>query len=73
MAQANPQSIGPTGNFPDGQPFLPGDKGGLRAEIGTYKDRVVVLFGTTLNHLSMTKQQATDFAAKLIEMANTLK
>lgn len=62
------ESIGPTGKFPHGK-IAPNDGGELNVSVGTVGDKVEVQFGTWVNWLGMTADQARTLAAGLVEAA----
>lgn len=63
--------LGPTGQFPEGE-LTQNDEGELRLAVGTFKNKVVVNFGTPIASLGMTPAQARDVAKALWKHARSL-
>lgn len=63
---------GATGAFPHGK-LAPGDEGELRAHLSCKGDILRIDFGKDLSWLAMTRNEAKEFAARLMAMAGETK
>lgn len=66
--------IGPTGEYPQGR-YIAGDRGGLNAalRVDVPNQRIIMIFGTEINWLAMTAEDAEVFGNGLLAAAKKLK
>lgn len=64
-------ALGPTGRFPGGK-LTETDKGEVVFEVGAFKGKVIVNFGTSLMYMGMSPKEARRFGSLLIQKANAI-
>jgi hypothetical protein len=67
----SPETLGPTGRFPDGK-LTEADEGETRFQIGVVKGKVVLNFGGPTHALGFTPEQAIGLADLLRKHAKSL-
>lgn len=69
--QAREMALGPTGQFPGGQ-ITPSDQGEIKISAGIIKGKVILNFGSPVQALGFTAEQARGLARILVAQADKL-
>ena len=69
--QTKALNLGATREYPRGK-LVDHDEGGIKISMGTYKNTVVVNFGTPVRSIGLSRVEALEFARIIMNHAETL-
>ena len=67
------EKLGPTGEYPFGEPMAPGDKGGLKAGLKIVDGKIVIFYATAVEWVALTADEAIRLAGHLVAKAQEIK